>query len=62
MLVGVVKLAPSLPIDTLFPFFTLNGSSCLGFHFYDLGFQSPIPKAKPIVLPPPCSSSRWWCC
>jgi phosphate transport system permease protein len=47
MLVGVVKLAPSLPIDTLFPFLHLER----GFHIYDLGFQSPDSEAaKPMVF------------
>jgi phosphate transport system permease protein len=52
MLVGVVKLAPSLPIDTLFPFFHLERKFMhLGFHIYDLGFQSPDSEAaKPMVF------------
>ncbi len=48
MLVGVVKLAPSLPIDgtwndtDLIPFLHLDQKFMhLGFHIYDLGFQSP---------------------
>jgi phosphate transport system permease protein len=42
MITGVVKLAPSLPIDTLFPFFHLERKFMhLGFHIYDVGFQSP---------------------
>jgi phosphate transport system permease protein len=41
MLVGVVKLAPELPIDQFFPFIHLERSFMhLGFHIYDLGFQS----------------------
>jgi phosphate transport system permease protein len=52
MLVGVVKLAPSLPIDTLFPFLHLERKFMhLGFHIYDLGFQSPDSEAaKPMVF------------
>jgi phosphate transport system permease protein len=52
MLVGVVKLAPSLPIDTLLPFVHLERKFMhLGFHIYDLGFQSPdSDAAKPMVF------------
>lgn len=52
MLVGVVKLAPSLPIDNLFPFIHLDRKFMhLGFHIYDLGFQSPDAEAaKPMVF------------
>ena len=52
MLVGVVKLAPSLPIDGEFPFFHLERKFMhLGFHIYDLGFQSPDSEAaKPMVF------------
>jgi phosphate transport system permease protein len=52
MLVGVVKLAPSLPIDALFPFLHLERKFMhLGFHIYDLGFQSPDSEAaKPMVF------------
>lgn len=51
MLVGVVKLAPSLPIDTVPPFIHLERKFMhLGFHIYDLGFQSPDAEAaKPMV-------------
>jgi ABC-type phosphate transport system permease subunit len=51
MLVGAVKLAPELPISTRPPF-GLNGSFMhLGFHIYDLGFQSQNSEAaKPIVF------------
>jgi len=42
MIIGVVKLAPSLPIDSLFPFFHMERKFMhLGFHIYDVGFQSP---------------------
>lgn len=52
MLVGVVKLAPSLPLDTTYPFFHLDQKFMhLGFHIYDLGFQSPDSEAaKPMVF------------
>jgi phosphate transport system permease protein len=52
MLVGVVKLAPSLPLDFSFPFFHLDRKFMhLGFHIYDLGFQSPDSEAaKPMVF------------
>ena len=51
MLVGVVKLAPALPIDGEFPFVHLERKFMhLGFHIYDLGFQSPsIEAARPLV-------------
>jgi phosphate transport system permease protein len=52
MLVGVVKLAPSLPIDGEFPFVHLERKFMhLGFHIYDLGFQSPDSEAaRPMVF------------
>lgn len=52
MLVGVVKLAPTLPLDTLYPFVHLERKFMhLGFHIYDLGFQSPDSEAaKPMVF------------
>jgi len=52
MLVGVVKLAPSLPIDQIFPYVHLDQKFMhLGFHIYDLGFQSPdSDAAKPMVF------------
>ena len=52
MLVGVVKLAPSLPVDGEFPFVHLERKFMhLGFHIYDLGFQSPdADAAKPMVF------------
>ncbi len=52
MLVGVVKLAPSLPLDTLAPFVHLDRKFMhLGFHIFDLGFQSPdSDAAKPMVF------------
>ncbi|MCX8083622.1 MAG: phosphate ABC transporter permease PstA [Calditerrivibrio sp.] len=41
MLVGAVKLAPEMPVDSIFPFVHLERSFMhLGFHIYDLGFQS----------------------
>ncbi len=52
MLVGVVKLAPSLPLDGLYPFVHLDQKFMhLGFHIFDLGFQSPDSEAaKPMVF------------
>ena len=51
MLVGVVKLAPALPLDSFFPFLHLERKFMhLGFHIYDVGFQSPnIEAARPLV-------------
>jgi len=51
MLTGVVKLAPQLPLDGHFPFFHLDRKFMhLGFHIYDVGFQSPnVEAAKPMV-------------
>ncbi|MGB9163305.1 MAG: ABC transporter permease subunit, partial [Rhodomicrobium sp.] len=52
MLVGVVKLAPTLPIDGYFPYIHLERSFMhLGFHIYDVGFQSRNSEAgKPMVF------------
>ena len=58
MLVGVVKLAPTLPLDTIWkdtdlvPFVHLDQKFMhLGFHIFDLGFQSPDSEAaKPMVF------------
>lgn len=51
MLVGVVKLAPQLPLDGNAPFMHLDRKFMhLGFHIYDVGFQSPnIEAARPLV-------------
>jgi phosphate transport system permease protein len=51
MLVGVVKLAPTLPVDGTFPFIHLERKIMhLGFHIYDVGFQSPnVEAARPLV-------------
>lgn len=52
MLVGVVKLAPTLPVDGIPPFIHLERKFMhLGFHIFDLGFQSPDSEAaKPMVF------------
>lgn len=52
MLVGVVKLAPSLAIDGNAPFLHLERQFMhLGFHIYDVGLQSPnIEAARPLVF------------
>jgi phosphate transport system permease protein len=52
MLVGVVKLAPTLPIDGSAPFLHMDRKFMhLGFHVYDLGFQSPdSDAARPMVF------------
>ena len=52
MVTGVVKLAPSLPIDGEGPFIHLERKFMhLGFHIYDVGFQSPdSDAAQPMVF------------
>jgi phosphate transport system permease protein len=52
MITGVVKLAPTLPVDGGFPYLHLNRKFMhLGFHIYDVGFQSPnVEAAKPMVF------------
>jgi phosphate transport system permease protein len=52
MITGVVKLAPALPIDGFFPFLHLDRKFMhLGFHIYDVGFQSPnVDAARPMVF------------
>jgi phosphate transport system permease protein len=52
MLVGVVKLAPTLPFDGSVPFLHMDRKFMhLGFHVYDLGFQSPdSDAARPMVF------------
>jgi phosphate transport system permease protein len=51
MLVGVVKLAPTLPVDGTFPFVHLDQKIMhLGFHVYDVGFQSPnVEASRPLL-------------
>ena len=51
MLVGVVKMAPALPLDGNFPYLHLDRKFMhLGFHIYDVGFQSPnVEAARPLV-------------
>ncbi len=55
MMVGVVKLAPALPLDLEWPFIHLDRKFMhLGFHIYDLGFQSPDSEAAvPMVFATP---------
>jgi phosphate transport system permease protein len=52
MITGVVKLAPNLPLDGQFPFMHFDRKFMhLGFHIYDVGFQSPnVEAAKPMVF------------
>jgi phosphate transport system permease protein len=52
MITGVVKLAPALPVDGFFPFIHLERKFMhLGFHIYDVGFQSPnVDAARPMVF------------
>jgi phosphate transport system permease protein len=52
MIVGMVKLAPALPIDQHFPFVHLERKFMhLGFHIYDVGFQSPnVEATTPLVF------------
>lgn len=51
MITGVVKSANSLPLDGKFPFFHPERQFMhLGFHIYDVGFQSPnVEASKPMV-------------
>jgi phosphate transport system permease protein len=51
MLTGVVKLAPDLAVGPEPPFLHLERKFMhLGFHIYDVGFQSPnVEAAKPMV-------------
>jgi phosphate transport system permease protein len=52
MITGVVKLAPALPLDSVWPFVHLDRKFMhLGFHIYDVGFQSPnVDAARPMVF------------
>ena len=52
MIVGMVKLAPALPVDHHFPFVHLERKFMhLGFHIYDVGFQSPnVEATQPLVF------------
>jgi phosphate transport system permease protein len=51
MITGVVKMAPTLPLNGEFPFLHMDRKFMhLGFHIYDVGFQSPnVDAAKPMV-------------
>jgi phosphate transport system permease protein len=52
MITGVVKLAPALPIDGIWPFLHLERKFMhLGYHIFDVGFQSPnVDAARPMVF------------
>ena len=52
MIVGMVKLAPTLPVDLTAPFVHFERKFMhLGFHIYDVGFQSPnVDATKPLVF------------
>jgi phosphate transport system permease protein len=52
MITGVVKIAPSLPVDAVWPFVHLERKFMhLGFHIYDVGFQSPnVDASRPMVF------------
>ena len=52
MITGVVKLAPALPVDGFWPLLHLDRKFMhLGFHIYDVGFQSPnVDAARPMVF------------
>ena len=52
MIVGMVKLAPALPVDGHFPFVHFERKFMhLGFHIYDVGFQSPnVEATEPLVF------------
>lgn len=52
MITGVVKLAPQLPLDGDFPYFHVNRQFMhLGFHIFDIGYQSPnVEATRPMVF------------
>ncbi|MBI3010341.1 MAG: phosphate ABC transporter permease PstA [Candidatus Omnitrophica bacterium] len=51
MITGVVKLAPELPVDHVAPFLHLERKFMhLGFHIYDVGFQSPNVEASKAMV------------
>jgi phosphate transport system permease protein len=52
MIVGMVKLAPTLPMDGHAPFLHLDRKFMhLGFHIFDVGFQSPnVEATTPLVF------------
>jgi phosphate transport system permease protein len=52
MIVGMVKLAPALPVDGNAPFVHLERKFMhLGFHIFDVGFQSPnVEATTPLVF------------
>lgn len=52
LITGVVKLAPALPVDSNFPYFHLDRKFMhLGFHIFDIAFQSPnVEASRPIIF------------
>jgi len=51
MLIGVVRYAPALPVDGQFPYVHFDRKFMhLGYHIYDVGFQSPnVEAVRPMV-------------
>jgi phosphate transport system permease protein len=51
MITGVIKSAPQMPVDGIYPYFHLDRKFMhLGFQIYDVGFQSPnVEASKPMV-------------
>ena len=51
MITGVVKLAPTMPLDHLWPFIHLERKFMhLGFHIYDVGYQSTNIEASKAMV------------
>ncbi|MBN1587096.1 MAG: phosphate ABC transporter permease PstA [Candidatus Omnitrophica bacterium] len=51
MITGVVKLAPDLPVDAVWPYLHFDRKFMhLGFHIYDVGFQSPNIEASKAMV------------
>src|SRR5262249_3300903 len=51
MLVGAMKIAPDLPVDSVFPYIHPERTFMhLGYHIYDVGFQTPDSESsQPMV-------------